>query len=705
MPFLFLRPGAPLLVSGTTPLLVSGSSGSGGGSGSDSVPAALTGLTAGAETSTTVALAWTAPPGAATITVNYRPHGTSSWTTATSSLSGAATSYTVTGLTAATAYDFQVFGADSTGSGTADEVANVSTASGSGSGGDTLNPGPGFGSLSDVRVLVVGQSNANFTFNTPVSGGTADTDTQNADLGAVAAAGIQFWTGSTTAEIDANGNTMFSGNALYPVTGESASALWLVNPNLQADGVTPAYYPAQMANPANFVDPSQWGLNTASGSDGQKFTSYIASLTTQQIAAIKGMWVYWHESDSSRSYLEKATFKSAYLRFIQLVRAALGTTASAFPVFDWGCMPSLGSDAGMNMVREVVLEIAANSANNLTVVLPQAADCNPRDSGGSSPGPDSYHADNGDYERWLHRAALPIARAIFNSLGYSTAIPAGVGTGLGPAISAVSMSANVATITIEHDIGTDLVLSADAQTGVGWVIMDGGSVTLPGNLITALSAARVDATHLAVTFLGIPCNPLGACRLYYPYGNDRIGNPAAVGAPSDYAVTDNASAVARPSRWDPGATLGDAAYDEDMPIQMPFTVTESGSSAVAACGFLLGAATADLGPYGFNAANIAMPAAASYTPAPNATITSYVDDGSNGQGYTAPAGFQTGITSSPGVLPTSFLAASRGSGGPSIWYCSNPVPATAGSYYMVGEGLSSSGAVVSRITRGPFTVT
>jgi cellulose 1,4-beta-cellobiosidase len=98
---------------------------------SGSAPGAITNLASGTITSTTVPLTWTAATtGSPTsTTVQYRLHGSGSWTTATSALSGTATSYTVTGLTAATAYDFQVYATNASGSGTVATLTNVSTIS------------------------------------------------------------------------------------------------------------------------------------------------------------------------------------------------------------------------------------------------------------------------------------------------------------------------------------------------------------------------------------------------------------------------------------------------------------------------------------------------------------------------------------------------------------------------------------------------
>jgi hypothetical protein len=72
------------------------------------LPTALTAAAANTATNTTQPLSWTAPSSGGPVTsysVRYSLHGASSWTTVTG-ITG--TSTTITGLTAGTAYDYQV---------------------------------------------------------------------------------------------------------------------------------------------------------------------------------------------------------------------------------------------------------------------------------------------------------------------------------------------------------------------------------------------------------------------------------------------------------------------------------------------------------------------------------------------------------------------------------------------------------------------
>ena len=109
--------------------LVLAATGSAASSGTVSAPGAITGLTAAAETQSTITYTWTAPAtgGAATYyVVQYRLNGGSSWTTVPSNPTSA--TVTLTGLATSTAYDVEVAAANSGGTSSYVQLLNTSTA-------------------------------------------------------------------------------------------------------------------------------------------------------------------------------------------------------------------------------------------------------------------------------------------------------------------------------------------------------------------------------------------------------------------------------------------------------------------------------------------------------------------------------------------------------------------------------------------------
>ena len=78
-------------------------------------PPQPTNFVAGAITTTSIALSWTASSGASSYTVNYQVSGSTSWTTASSTITN--TNTTITGLTSGTTYNFQLIATNSSGSG------------------------------------------------------------------------------------------------------------------------------------------------------------------------------------------------------------------------------------------------------------------------------------------------------------------------------------------------------------------------------------------------------------------------------------------------------------------------------------------------------------------------------------------------------------------------------------------------------------
>ena len=109
-----------------------------------------------------------------------------------------------------------------------------------------------------------------------------------------------------------------------------------------------------------------------------------------------------------------------------------------------------------------------------------------------------------------------------------------------------------------HDAGNDLLLPLQAANGAGFAVMDGGSVAVPGNIIVATAAVRLDPTHIQLTLASAITNAPPNVLLFYPYGSTQIGRGD--------AVTDNAASLTPPTDWDIGGDLG-SAWSVNFPLQ------------------------------------------------------------------------------------------------------------------------------------------
>lgn len=354
--------------------------------------------------------------------------------------------------------------------------------------------------------------------------------------------------------------------------------------------------------------PSNYGLafldNTASGGAATPATAAVAPLGICGVdyqnyvakyvpdpAAVLAAISYWGETDALEyNYANKATYKAACINWMAKVRGFFGATAAAMPHW-WFGPPYATNDSVM---WEVWTELAADPAQNAVFLVPQTCDSNVRGAvwdattGFAGVGTVPGHRDAPDNIALFNRGSLAGARSILASAGLAAdLIPASLGSGLGPSVSGAVLAGTVVTVTIAHDAGTDLVVPLLAAQGVGWSVMDGGTLASPGPILQATACARVDATTLAVTLASAPTNAATACRLFYPwFGTTNPAQPNTNIGRGD-AVTDNWAGVsAAAGAFNIAGALGNT-YGNNMPVRPPITLVGSGSSAVASYGIAL----------------------------------------------------------------------------------------------------------------------
>jgi hypothetical protein len=384
-----------------------------------------------------------------------------------------------------------------------------------------------------------------------------------------------YFVASGGAQLMANGLAWYlgalAGNVIFQPSGSylNPARYTQINGHPISNSTAPLFPPGSangtfLTNPGDGSDPSTWVL----GPDGEATEAYLvgssAIPTAEDLADISAILWPWTEQDSTAAYSQKALYTGTVQRLAALTRAMLGRTAANLPLLMWNAIP-YETDAGVQMVRESIADIAAGGTDNLTIFVSQTADSIPLSATydpttGLWTGGDATHRDETDEITFGLRGTHGAARAIL-SAGFAdtiTTIPAGMPAS-GPKIThAYQQNPATVIVTIQHDQGTDLLLPLHAANGAGWAVMDGGSVASPGPIITATAATRLDATHIAITLATAPTNAAADCLLFYPYGSTQIGRGD--------AVTDNFAALTWPQGWEMNAQLG-SAWHMNFPLQ------------------------------------------------------------------------------------------------------------------------------------------
>ena len=297
------------------------------------------------------------------------------------------------------------------------------------------------------------------------------------------------------------------------------------------------------------------------GTDGLAVQTWIQTNTAPADAADIAAIIWPWSEDDSRVSTAKNDLRGGRAALPGVERGMLSRSAPSLPQVWWSAIPfDYGSnDAGTQMQREVVADMAADPTQNVTVVLPQTADSLPRSSTRDRPttglwtGGDSLHRDVPDNQRFGMLAAPLVARAVLAAGGGDTlsAIPAGIPPAGGPVVTHVYRQSSTSLIvTVQHDCGTDLIVPAtQAASGIGWAVMDGGSVGVTrddrhGDRVRAVERDAV-AGH-AGAGVGQRQRGIAAC-------STRTA-PATIGRGN--AVTDNLSLVTPPAGWNIAADLG-----------------------------------------------------------------------------------------------------------------------------------------------------
>ena len=248
------------------------------------------------------------------------------------------------------------------------------------------------GTRRGINLLVNGQSNA---VNGYIDGAWH-----------LMAQGIAWYLGALAGNVlGSPGNTLVGGEGLYQAAGDPFNGSFLADPNTGAD-------------------PSTWAL----GQDGNTAHAYVAALAAAELADVAAIFWPWSESDSGKSYSEKAVFTAAMKQYASLMRGWVGKTAAACPLLLWNPIPFqyFTPEPGNQMIREADHDLTQTSGQNAWIVLPQTSDSISRSATGNADGTwtdahnDDIHRSVADNQRFGQRAAIGASTAILTSTGGDT---------------------------------------------------------------------------------------------------------------------------------------------------------------------------------------------------------------------------------------------------------------------------------------------
>jgi hypothetical protein len=282
-----------------------------------------------------------------------------------------------------------------------------------------------------------------------------------------------------------------------------------------------------VATGAAITDPA---LYEAGDTLNALFTT-LGALPPYLKGCLAGIWAYYGEAASATAeaggtpYDLKSRNVGAWKNFAGKVRAwqqatnGVTETPASLPIL-FAEMASYGpaASSGAQMVTEAYYQAAADGAGFVPVL---ASMMDVADDG-------TAHIPAGSLVTLTMRAASAIARAVLATGKGDPTITLLSGAGgwsqLGPQITGAVWEAGTKSVlvTVAHDAGTDLTLSAAAASqGMGFTLRTGWtSPNARGLIYYATSASKVSATQIRVYFAGtgaaaVPLPLAAGARLFY----------------------------------------------------------------------------------------------------------------------------------------------------------------------------------------------